>query len=172
MKVPASLFIVLLAATLPYVGLYPAELPPRGIVDWGKCGMRVVSVHAIEKLKLKNDLELKTERRDRNLLLIQIQGTVPRDGFLTLYPNSFGLQFLYRGVNAMESSKAWGLKGKNVDTGEPLETWHSDLREKTNLGTTAGGQVNVWFVCDVPKEVNEFFVMIPSLIETPIKLAP
>jgi len=49
----------------------------------------------------------------------QLEGIAPEDGFTTVLSNSFGLQFVYRGVNTVVQSTSWQLKGKNIDTGNP-----------------------------------------------------
>ena len=136
---------------------------PREIISWAECGLKVVQIEFVEKLAAGNET-LTAGRRDARLALIKVKGQAPRSGYLSVAPNSFGAQFLYRGMNKLEISKAWGIKGKNVDTGEAIENWTSDPAAKANIGVRAGDDVGMWFAVAVPKEVKTFFVVVPALL--------
>ena len=134
-----------------------AQSPPE-IVGWGECGLRVTQIEFTEKLQAGKQM-LTAGRRDAVLALIKVEGTAPRDGQLSVAPQSFGAQFAYRGVNRIELSKAWGIRGKTI------KKWSADPDERANVGTRAGESVDMWFAVVLPKEVQRFHVIVPSLIE-------
>ena len=107
-------------------------------------------------------------RRDAVLALIKVEGTAPQDGELSVAPGSFGAQFVYRGVNRLELSKAWGIRGKNPESDEAIEKWTANPDERANVGATAGESVSMWFAVVLPKEVQRFYVIVPSLIEAQV----
>jgi hypothetical protein len=137
---------------------------PRDIIGWGQCNLKVVQVEFVEELKTLEGT-LTAGRLDAHLALIKVQGKAPKSGYLSVAPNSFGAQFLYRGMNKLEISKAWGIRGKNLDTGKLVDNWASNPEYKANLGVRASDDVNMWFAVVVPKNVKKFYVVIPSLIE-------
>lgn len=134
------------------------------ILGWADCAPRVVRIELVEKLETSGRT-LTAGRRDAVLALVKIEGKAPRAGFLSVAPHSFGAQFLYRGMIKMEISKAWGIRGKNVDTGESVDSWESNPDVKANIGVEDGEKISVWFAVAVPKEVSSFYVIVPSLLE-------
>lgn len=141
-----------------------AAQSPRQVLDWGKCDLRVAQIEFTDKL-VAGSQTLTAGRRDAVLALIKVEGTAPQDGELSVAPGSFGAQFVYRGVNRIELSKAWGIRGKNPETDESIEKWTANPDERANVGATAGESVSMWFAVVLPKEVQRFHVIVPSLIE-------
>jgi len=73
-------------------------------------------------------------------------------------------------MNRLEISKAWGIRGKNLDTGKLIDNWASNPEYKANVGVQAGEDVSIWFAVVVPKNVKKFYAVVPSLIE--VEAAP
>lgn len=159
------------------IGILSLSLPPafsqneqtirREILDWSKCNPRVVQIEFVDKLEAGGQT-LSAGRRDAVLALVKIEGKAPMKGSLAVAPGSFGAVFDYRGATRIELSKAWGIKGKNVDTGKTVETWVSDPNTRMSVGAEAGDAVGVWFAVAVPKEVKSFYVIIPSLLKADV----
>ncbi len=144
-----------------------AAQTPRTLLDWGKCGLRVARIEFTEKLTA-GDQTLTAGRRDAVLALIKVEGAAPQDGELSVAPGSFGAQFTYRGVNRIELSKAWGIRGSNPESGETIEKWTADPDERANVGAKAGESVGMWFAVVLPREVRNFYVIVPTLIEAQV----
>ena len=142
---------------------------PRVIVDISEFDMKINKTELVSVVKVKGGDDIEPERRDTKLIEVQLIGKSPEDGFLTLYPNSFGLQYLLKNNNKLSMSKAWGIKYKDPGTAKLVELWNSNLSSSINLGVYKNKQFDIWFVCDIPKEVKEFYVLVPSLINTIIK---
>jgi hypothetical protein len=157
--------LVLLAGALVRFAPAQDETPyPREIVDWSRCRLQVVQIEFVEKLTTRTQT-LTSGRLDARLALIKVQGMAPESGYVSVGPLSFGAQFIYRGIIRMETSKAWGIRGKNIDTGKVIENWESDPDWKANIGVRAGEDVSAWFAVVIPKETSAFRVIVPSLIE-------
>jgi len=158
------LLILIVLSWCPLGSVDAAAQSAREVVDWGECGLGVTQVELVEKLVAGGET-LTAGRRDAVLALIKVEGTAPKDGELSVAPGSFGAQFVFRGVNRIELSRAWGIRGKNPETGETIERWTANPDERANVGAKAGESVSMWFAVVLPKEVQRFHVIVPSLIE-------
>jgi hypothetical protein len=143
---------------------------PRVFLSWADSGLEVASVESHRSLPLPGQETLEPARRDQKLVVVQITGTAPAAGYLTIYPTTFGVAYLHRGRNALVMSRAWGQKWQDPDTGKPIEIWHTDPTQRVNLGKAQGEKIKLFFVCDIPKDVSEVRAIVPKILEPPVKV--
>lgn len=136
---------------LPYIGL-------------GDFQLKISDVKVIDKIKTKDGI-VTAGNRHSNLVEVKLTGNAPSAGMAILNQNNFSVVFNYRGQYRVVAAKAIGVKPE-VAPGKIVDVIISDPEANMNCeNSKAGGKEEIYLYVDIPKEIKEFQVQIPQLVE-------
>jgi len=164
-----ALLLALAARQPPDVTNDPKYSRP---IDLAKCGLKVVEIEKVDQLQLDAKTKLVPSRKKARLVLIHLKGTSPEIGRITSYPPSFGVHYRGEESLACSAAKGLGLRSKTSD-GKPHESWIHKTDDTTNIIVQSpGDEISFWVAVEVPENVPELSVQIPTMIPDAVQMPP
>jgi hypothetical protein len=137
------------------------------LADLAKCGLQVGEIEHVDKVQLADGNTLTPSRRDTRLVLIQLKGRAAELGRLSLNPQLFGVNFIWRDSLKLSVAKGLCFRGKTPE-GQPVEQWNYRPEDTLNYVTqSVGDTFNFWIAVEIPKDVQEVFVRFPAALASP-----
>ena len=141
------------------------------LVDFAECNIKVEKYSFPEIVKLQDGTYIKPSRMDAKLIELKLSGVAPEIGRISLNPFLFGINCMFRDHLKFLSAKAIGVKGKNPDTDEVIEIWYWKKEDSFNYFVESVGiKFEFYLLVEIPKEIDEFYLRIPSVHNELIKL--
>lgn len=142
------------------------------LADLARCGLVVGEIERVDKVQLEEGNTLTPSRRDAQLVLIQLKGKTAEFGRLSLNPQLFGVNFIWRGSLKLSVAKGLSFRGKTPE-GRPVESWNYKPEDTLNYMTeSVGDTFSFWIAVEIPKDVQEIFVCFPAAIMDPALIPP
>ncbi len=142
------------------------------LADLAKCGLEVGEIEQVDKVQFGEGNTLTPSRRDAQLVLIQLKGKAAELGRLSLNPQLFGVNFIWRGSLKLSVAKGLSFRGKTPE-GRPVESWNYKPEDTLNYMTeSVGDTFSFWIAVEIPKDVQEVFVRFPAAIHEPARISP
>lgn len=133
-------------------------------LNYSSFQMQVAEVNIVEEVDTK-DGTIEAENRNNVLVEVKLTGLSPEPGLIIYNTSIFSAVIKYRGFYKIVSARAIGVKPEIVP-GEKIEVMISDLAASMNNAMSKPGKEELFVYFEIPKEITEFQVQIPSLLNS------
>jgi len=135
------------------------------LIDLADCSLKVDTIEKVTSVALVDGSKITASRRDAQLLLLKVKGYAPDYGKISLNPTLFAVNFLYGEKLTLSMARALGQRGKTPE-GKLAESWSNKPEDSYNLVLEKKGyEIVFWVAVEVPKNIERFWVRIPSQID-------
>lgn len=101
-------------------------------------------------------------------MLVKIKGLAPDYGKVSISPQHFAVNFIYKEKLTLAIARAIGQRGKTPD-GKDVDLFSDRPDSSGNLVMKEKGwEIVIWIAVEVPKDIDKFWIRLPSQIHEPV----
>jgi len=134
-----------------------------------KCNFSVEGAEVVDSVIEERGMILKRSYKGGQLIEVKLVESAPETGEIGLYPSIFSLVLYWRGVPRIHSSIAIGTKHQ-MPSGEMDEYWLNLPEASMIIEYEAGEEMIIYTLFEVPKDLKEFKIQNPAIIERDLTL--